>query len=224
MRRYITISILFFIGISSVLSAQSDYGREIPLDDFPKFFEGYRIQVGAFSTEEAAVSLKYLLQEKVDEAVHLQYAQGHWRVRVGDFADSMQAADYITSALMPLGYSGSKMVRDKIKRIQDSASKAAMVDGFRVQVEALSDRAQALESAIKLDFNNPGIRVYVFNKDGLFRVLLGDFKTRGECSNWLDKKRASEGSEGWIVPMQVYVDPPPSPVQRPESDPFDYMD
>ena len=99
-----------------------------------------------------------------------------------------------------------------------------MVNGFRIQVEALSDRAQALESAIKLDFNNPEIRAYVFNKDGLFRVLLGDFKTRGECQDWLDKNRASAGLEGWIVPIQVYVDPQPSPIKRPESDPFDYMD
>ena len=206
MKAIITTVVVFFLLWPTTFFAQDTYqyvnGEEIPLDDFPQFTVGYRIQLGAFSSQNIALDLKSSLEAKpsrsgknrIDQKVHLRYERGFWKVRVGDFGDSSSAAnhlriltDYLNTKLMPLGYldgrpQGSyEIIQDKVKQLSRPVETLPGLDGFRLQVKALSDREQALELGRKLDFDYSDIRAYVIHQNGLYKIQLGDFKTRSEA-------------------------------------------
>lgn len=203
---------------------QHDDGEEIPLDDFPKFALGYRIQLGAFSSESLALAMIDSLASQIDQRIHMNYADSFWKVRIGDFDDSSAAERYLKTKLWPLGYYDAEIIEDKVPIIGSTAPGGIKVDGFRLQVKALSDRDQALELGRTLDFNYPDIRIYVIYRDGLFKVQLGDFRTREESETWLEKLRDLPDLDAWIVPTKVYLNPLPSPLERPVVDPFKYDD
>ena len=203
---------------------QYEDGEEIPLDDFPRFAIGYRIQLGAFSSESLALAMSDSLVHQIDQKVHLYYADDLWKVRIGDFDDSSTAERYLKTKLWPLGYYDAEILEDKIRRIGSTAPEGIKVDGYRLQVKALSDRGQALELGQTLDFNYPDIRAYVIYQGGLFKIQLGDFRTRAESETWREKLRDLPDLEAWIVPTRVYLNPPPSPLERRVVDPFKYDD
>jgi len=215
------ILILLFISFPPV--GYGGNGVEIPLDDFSQFSDGYRIQIGAYSSEASAQSVIDTLHANAVEHVQIRYADQLWRVRVGAFADSSAAASYNGLELIPLGFYNSNIIRDKIKP-SSSSSESKKVDGYRVQVKALAERGKALEYGRKMDFNDPGIRAYVIYEDDIYKIHLGDFTKRGEAEQWKVNYNQVEQTEAWIVTTKVYVNPSPSPIDRPEADPFDYMD
>ena len=201
---------------------QYDDGEEIPLDDFPRFAVGYRIQLGAFSSESLALAMSDSLVHQIDQKVHLYYADDLWKVRIGDFDDSSAAGQYLKMKLWPLGFYNAEIIEDKVA--VSMAPEGIKVDGFRLQVKALSDRESALELGRTLDFNHPDIRAYVIYQGGLFKIQIGDFRTRAESKTWLEKLRDLPDLDAWIVPTKVYLNPPPSPLERPMVDPFKYDD
>lgn len=198
-------------------------GKEIPLDGFPSFTLGYRIQLGAFSSESTASTFRDSLQPCLDQRIHLHYSDGLWRIRVGDFLDSSAAINCMHLVLAPLDYPEGIVVKDRVTGLS-MAEKAEKIQGFRLQVDAFSDRDRALKLARKLDFEHPAVRAYVIEQDGLYKVQFGDFQTRAEGEVWLNKLKDTTDAKIWIVPTLIYENPPPSPVERPVSDPFLYDD
>lgn len=228
MRSLQIILFVFYLLCPATLCAQIAYqygeGMEIPLDDFPVSVTGYRIQLGAFSTESFAIAFRDSLQKLLEERVHLNYAGGFWRVRVGDFEDSSAAVSYLNEELTPLGYPAGIVVADKIKSSDHETHQGVKIPGFRIQINALSDRDQALDLGRKLDFDYPDERTYVIFQGGLYRVQFGDFRTRSESEVWLGKLGKVFDTELWIVPTLVYQNPPPSPLEHPVIDQFEYSD
>ena len=220
--------IILCLLLSATLSAQVTYqygeGTEILLDDFPVSTEGFRIQLGAFSSESSALAFKDSLQRLVPERMHLHYADKLWRVRVGDFADSSAAANYLSEVLSVLDLPAGIVVTDKVISPSPVVWQRVKIPGFRIQINALSDRDQALELGRKLDYNNPEFRAYVIHQNGLYRVQFGDFRNRKECEVWLPRLKETYSSEVWIVSTLVYENPPPSPLEHPAIDQFEYDD
>lgn len=208
--------------------AQNTYqyrnGEEIPLDDFPQFTPGCRIQIGAFSSESLALAVMDSLNNEIRLKVHLYYADGFWKVRIGDFKDVGIAEHYLKTRLLPLDYHDARVIEDKVKLPLWRKPERAKIDGFRIQVNALSDREQALELGRKLDFGFPDIRAYVIYQDRLYKVQLGDFRTWAKAEAWEQKLSELPDLNAWIVATQIYEDPPPSPLERPMVDPFEFND
>ncbi|TKJ40264.1 hypothetical protein CEE37_08025 [candidate division LCP-89 bacterium B3_LCP] len=222
---FITIILLM---ISSTIRAQDAYNHgeavEINLDDFPRLVDGYRIQLGAFSKADYARNFKDTLDLRLDEKVHIRFEDNIWRVRVGDFSDSVSAAEYRNTALAFSNFFDARIVSDKIASNLDNTQRSPKVQGFRIQVNALKGREQALELGRKLDFDHSDIRVYVIFQKGSYAVRIGDFMSRSDAVNWMNKTVSLISSKAWIVPSMVYSDPPPSPVERPVGDPFEFKD
>ncbi len=207
-----------------LLAAQSEIVEEIPLDDFPHYTQGYTIQIGAFGTENAAQALKRSLLQKVEEKIHLRYAENLYRVRVGDFVDSISAVKFLKNTSALSSYTQAQIVSDRIKVDRDKMESRDKIGGFRVQVRALTDREKALELGRKLDFKFVDVRAYVLRDDSVYKVQLGDFSRRVDAESFIKELEDIEEMETWVVPTRVYLNPPPSPVERPDSDPFDYTD
>lgn len=88
--------------------------------------------------------------------------------------------------------------------VQPEAAKpvAAMVDGFRVQVFA-SSGADVAEGARRLAEARLGVPAYVEMVDGLYKVRVGDCRTREEAETLLARCRAGDYKDAWIVECPV---------------------
>jgi cell division septation protein DedD len=213
---------------AATIAAQNTYQYqnvvEIPLDDFPSFMEGYRIQIGAFATEDAARTFANSLRDSLIYGLHLHYDDGLWLVRIGDFPDSVAVLEALDGDLNIARYQSVMVIPSRIK-VNILADLPQRIPGFRIQVHVTPEREAALELGRKLDYDYyPEVRAYVIRHDSLYKVLLGDFRSRSETESLLKRLKGITGMNPWIIPALVYENPPPSPLQRPVSDPFDYMD
>lgn len=219
--------VMLLLFLVSVVCAQqnagSSYGEEIPLDDFPVYQQGYRIQVGAFSSERVAVSLRDSLESELRQQVCLHYANHYWKVRLGAFTDKLEAERTIKRTLIPLGFSEARVVEDLIEQ-SPAIRNAEKIPGFRIQVKALSDRDEALACARRLDTMLPGLRAYVIFQNDIYKIQLGDFRSRSETERRLTTLKDSVNAEAWIVSTLVYKTPPLSPVVPPHTDPLNNLD
>lgn len=227
MKRYWIFLVIFTLRVTT-LSAQNTYqyqnGVEIPLDDFPWFVDGFRIQFGAFALEASARAFADSLRVTLRQSIHLRFYDGLYSVQVGSFRDSSRAVQYRDSKYKLAKYQNLLVVRDRIPTEVNRFIDTTRVRGFRIQVQAVSDRDQALELGRKLDFDNPEVRAYVIQQDTLYKVQLGDFTSRGETEAYLERLNEVNDWEAWIIPAYVYKNPPISPLERPVSDPFDFKD
>jgi cell division protein FtsN len=221
-------ALILLIALASVGSfaqpAHLTGEREIFTDDFPVMPEGWRIQVGAFSSQESAFDLKQDLISQTGRKVHLHYESGLWRVRVGEFADSASAAGFLREAVAPIGYKDAVLVRDRIPMDRETLPAPPTVRGYRLQAYALSSRDSALAKARDLAVNVPEAAVHVIQAGELYKVQLGDFRTRAEADSLLTRIQGKANLLPIVVEATVPVDPPPPQPLSVPRDIFQYDD
>lgn len=226
--RFFLIFLVFFFTFVSTNFAQESYQyaneEEIPLDDFPGRLKGFRVQWGVYSSEKWALAALDSLKNQLNEKVHLHYENGLWKVRIGDFNDSLKAVSYRDSALVPCGVVAEVIADALLVPINCANETLEQIEGYRIQLEALSNREQALEKARKLNLNHPEIRSYVIKQDGWYKIRMGDFQKRREAESWLAKIVEEQACEPLIIQSLIYLNPPPAPIERTVSDPLEYIE
>lgn len=208
--------------------------QELLIDDFPELVAGFRVQIptgrlltgpGAFASESLAVQMKDQLQYQITEKVHIVFTDDSWKVRVGDFLDSTEAKTFLQERLAPVGYADAWVVPDKIPVPLDKRTPPKMAEGFRLQVEVLSDKDKALERGRSLNYLLPACRVHVLHLDELYKIQIGDFKNREEAEEWKERLASQMGIETWIIQSRIWDEPIPPPSELPfTKDIFDYDD
>jgi len=225
--RFIT-SFLFLGAFAAATFGQESHlteDVEIPLDDFPIMTVGYRIQLGAYNSENTALELKQNLQEKFGQKAHLHFEDGLWRIRLGDFADSVAYRNFIHTQLIPAGYSDAIMVEDKVPRSGESHPPPRTEPGYRIQIAALSDSENAKERAKDMSCSFPDLRPHVMMAHRLYKIQFGDFRLQAEAEAWKMEFEQIDSLQAIVVPAQVYGPAPPPPGQKtPEKDIFQYDD
>ncbi|MFH1735614.1 MAG: SPOR domain-containing protein [bacterium] len=223
--KYFALFLGCFLSIGAAISAEIPdlIGEEIPLDDFSYFQQGFRIQAGAFSSESAARSWQQELQQIHGEDVSIRYEDSLWKVRIG-FYPSDSASQLDLAHLKLKGYDNLNLVEDKIIPTIRQDVRTNRVEGYRIQVKALTDEAEALEYARKLNFDYTDIRSYVIKTNSHYKIQMGDFRTRQETETRLQEIKDSLDNGAWIVETLIYETPPPSPVERTQVDIFRFMD
>ncbi|RJP78061.1 MAG: SPOR domain-containing protein [Candidatus Zixiibacteriota bacterium] len=205
-------TLLLALTISGGSFAQSPHltgEKEIPRDDFPALVEGWRVQVGAYSSQETAEHLKEILKSATGRKVHLQGEAGIWRVRVGEFADSASAADFLRGTLAPQGYHDARVVRDRLPVDRESLPPPPTVPGYRLQAYALSSRDSALARARDLAVNVPEAAVHVIQAGDLYKIQIGDFRTRAGADSLNAQITGRADLQPLVVETRIPVDPPP---------------
>jgi hypothetical protein len=219
---------LCFWGLAFATFAQEEHlikDTEIPLDDFPVLMAGYRIQIGAFISESTAAQLKQKLSDQFQEKTHLSFTDGLWRVRIGDFQDSAQCAEFLQSFLLPQGYFDAEIKNDRIPVSVESIAIRPGEPGYRIQFMALSDRETALDNARDLACRFRDLQAHVILSDSLYKIQFGDFRLQSEAEAWKIEMGQVDSLAPMIVPAQVHGPVPPPPSQRtPEEDIFKYDD
>ncbi len=223
MKRLVTIFFAVALIFGFPVFSSGNEGEEIPLDDFPVFINGFRLQVGAFATEKAAVALRDSLKKSFSVPVCLHFSEGLWKVRVGAFTVESEARRFLEDELISRGFSDARVVPDKVPAPAGEGF-GEKAPGFRIQVNALDDRQAALRAARDLDGKYPRQRTYVVKQDSLYKILFGDFRSRSETEKWLTELKSTIAPEAWVVPGEIYVNPPPSPLEPPHTDPLDDLD
>jgi len=224
-----TVSLIFFLGaFAAATFGQNPHQSkhiEILLDEFPVLVAGYRIQIGAYSSENTALELKQSLQEKFGLTAHVHYADSLWRLRLGDFADSLACRDFMVTQVIPAGYSDAIMVEDRLPMAVQALPQSLTEPGFRIQIAVLSNGDNALEYAKDMACNFPDLRAHVMMADSLYRIQFGDFRLQAEAEAWKMEFEQIDTLQAAVVPADVYgpVPPPPS-LKTPEKDIFQYDD
>jgi hypothetical protein len=199
-------------------------GKGISLDDFPRFTKGYRLQLGAYHSEPAAIALRDSLEILISAKVHLYYDNGLWRIRVGDFEKPEDAQKFNSTKLIKLGFHDAVLVEDQIKDQSDGYSSSKQTPGYRIQIKAVSDRAKALELGRKVQVEYPDVRVYVFEIEGTYKIHLGDFLKKKEAEKWMKDRKDKIDSTSWIIQTSVNNNPPPIEFENPTVDNFQFDD
>ncbi len=78
------------------------------------------------------------------------------------------------------------------------------VEGFRVQVFASSDR-QVAEGAASVAEERLGVKAYVDLDGGMYKVRVGDYRTRRDAEAAMATMRKHYYPDAWIVPGMVRV-------------------
>ncbi len=216
----------FLFLCAAFAKAQSDdvASVEIPLDDFPALVEGYRIQLGAFATEAAAVEFLHRVEAQCSAKMHLNYSDSFWRVRVGDFRDSTEALRFLNDEMRDDWSVNSLIVRDKIPLLDGEREQPARLEGYRIQVNAFSTRESALEYAGNLALLLPDLRVYVVQEDPYYKIRLGDFHSKAEAEAKIQTLDSIPDLTPILVKTLINDLPPLEPSIYKPVDVFEYDD
>ncbi len=74
---------------------------------------GYRVQIGAFTYEEGANRMKMRAESELNQKVYVDFIEGMYKVRVGDFLTREDAEAY-RDKLIGMGYNGAFLVETEI--------------------------------------------------------------------------------------------------------------
>lgn len=74
---------------------------------------GYRVQIGAFTYEEGANKVKMRAESELNQKVYVDFIEGMYKVRVGDFLTREDAEAY-RDKLISMGYNGAFLVETEI--------------------------------------------------------------------------------------------------------------
>lgn len=83
---------------------------------------------------------------------------------------------------------------------------AVYIDGFRVQVFASGSRDVA-EGARRTALARTGQSAYIAHEDGLYKVRVGNCRTRAQAEKLLEKVRSGYYKDAWIVATRIEVPP-----------------
>ncbi len=95
-------------GLNPVLQQSDTTEKEITE------LEGYRLQVFATKSWEAADSLKTVLEKKLKEDIYITFEVPNYKVRVGNCSDRNEA-EILKTTLKSFGYRYAWIVRTRIK-------------------------------------------------------------------------------------------------------------
>ena len=83
--------------------------------------------------------------------------------------------------------------------------KTVKIDGFRVQVFASADESQA-RSVSQAVAARTGQKAYVQPEDGMYKVRVGDCRSREEAEKLRNKCKNAGYSDAWIVMAPIIVE------------------
>jgi hypothetical protein len=83
-------------------------------------------------------------------------------------------------------------------------SEVEMVQGFRVQLLATGDEAQAREARKDAIFKFPQVDVYLELEGSLYKLRIGDCRTKKEAEALREEAIRSDFRDAWIVPSKVH--------------------
>ncbi len=207
----LALGLLMGRGVSFAQETHLIDSQEIPLDDFPALVDGYRIQIGAFKSENGALQLKEILDQQHSGVAHLRYEKGRWRVRVGDFLSADSARQFLRAKLQLLGYEDAEIVQDMIPRQKSDQPVQNACAGYRLQLYALSGREGALQKARNLTCLFPDLQIHVLLQDDLYKVQMGDFRDRQLAEAWKASITGVADLSPIIIPEMVEEVPAPRP-------------
>lgn len=154
---------------------------------------GYRVQVFSTSLESKAIALANRLKGELIYGVNITYADGEWKVRVGNFYEKYDA-QLLCDEFKAGEFSDAWVARCSI---------SPLVLGFRIQMSSLSSEGSALAFA-RLVGGDSRYPVYVMEKNGAWKVRVGDFLNNAEAET-AKREMAERGYiDMWIVEDRVY--------------------
>lgn len=176
-----------------------------PVPQF-KQIEGFRIQVYAGVDSINTLTELTRARELTQDSIYFFSESGLYKIQVGNYPYRIEA-DQAKQKLKNAGYSGAWVVKTMITVPLDSA---AVETGslktpptksqakFTIQVLALTNLqdAQLMADEIKIKF---GIPVSVKESSSLYKVFIGEFNTREEADEALNKVRNNGYPDAWLV-------------------------
>lgn len=96
--------------------------------------------------------------------------------------------------------------KSKIEEVPSAleGSEVEMVQGFRVQLLATGDEAQAMEARKDAIFKFPEADVYLELEGSLYKLRIGDCRTKKEAEALREEAIQSGFRDAWIVPSKVH--------------------
>ena len=186
--------------------------------------EGYRVQLGAFVSEAAAVEFLHHLEARYPAKVHLNFSDGLWRVRIGDFRDSTEALHFLNQELMDGWGVNGLIVRDQIPIADNERDLPTRLEGYRIQVNAFTTRESALEYAGNLALLLPDLRIYVVQEVPYYKIRLGDFSSQSEAEEKMKMLDTLPDLAPILVKTLINDLPPLKPGSYKPTNMFEYDD
>lgn len=221
-----TLALWCSLAFFSASLAQSEHlitDVEIPLDDFPVSRSGYRVQVAALSSQDSAFVLREQLVKRTHGRVYLRWEDGLFKIRMGDCLDSTSAVNEL-SAMISLGLSDAFIVPDRILIPESQVPTPDRLDGWRLQLEALSDCTRALDKARSLVCRFDQVQMHLVRAENLYKIQLGDFRSPAAAESLKVKMADMEDLKPVVVEAKIFDLPTEEPVVNSPSDIFEFND
>ena len=192
--------------------------------------DGYRVKVASKNNLDEANSIEKKIVENIDVPVYIDFIVDRYMVYAGD-CQNKKEVDELKGKLKALGftkiysvpkkvYKKEKYVTEKVNYIGDVVVKNSknevektLVDeniygekilGYRIQIFAGLNKENA-QGVKKLAESKINEKVYILLKDNLFKVQIGDVKSRIEADNLRDKLESDYNFSGaFIVPTLIF--------------------
>ncbi len=192
--------------------------------------DGYRIKVASKNNLEEANKVEQRIVNKIDSPVYIEFIVDRYMVYVGD-CQNKKEADELKGKLKALGFTKIYSVPKKVYKRESYVTKKAtyvgdvlvknsaneiektvvedkiygkQVLGYRVQVFAGLNRDNA-RRVKEVSERKTKEKVYILLKDDLFKVQIGDLKSRIDAENLREKlEQELDFSGAFIVNTLIF--------------------
>jgi cell division protein FtsN len=107
-----------------------------------------------------------------------------------------------TISKMMIVYAGKGKPVANIPAPTGGSTAFQMIDGFRIQLMASTDRRKAEEMQASFAARNPGIHVGISQQAPYYKVRVGGFANRTDAANYLQKIKKDQ-PDAYVVPDRV---------------------
>ncbi len=199
-------------------------GPQAPGEEPPELGKGWKVQVGSYTDKQVVNAADAELKMRLPGLpVHLRYLEDHYILLVGNYIQR-ESADSLRDVLRDKGYSDAFVVQapvvvgpggeksdtsavssEQLKADTSSAAPAPVTaPGFRIQVMSVSTQAAAEQEAKQAEART-GLRAYIVEVDGVYKVRLGDFTAKMDANSRLDRLATLGYPGAFIVEETVNV-------------------
>ncbi len=141
---------------------------------------GFRVQIEAFQNSISAENIKIQAEKKLNSQGYVVEEDGLWKVRMGNFL-SRSEAEKFKMEVKEKFYGGAFIVNSEIGIPTENANVSTSKEKYSLQVFAGTEK-NANSFAEKLrKISGEQVSVEYSQMDGLFKVKVGNFKSRIEA-------------------------------------------